>query len=135
MESGYIHIHDRVFPTLLAISEEEQSTGLMGQEWPPPIMSFLYASPRISKFWMKNTPSPLDIVFTCKGEVTQICKGEPFSTELIGDFKESDLIIEFPFGTVVTSGIRIGHKVGLVRPTSEELKKIIAEKYRGIVKI
>lgn len=135
MESGYLYIHDRVFPTLLAISEEEQAIGLMGQEWPPPVMSFIYGSPRITQFWMKNTPSPLDIVFACNGEVRQICSGEPFSTDLIGGYKPSDLVIEFPLGTVATSGIRIGHKVGLVRPTSEELKKIIAEKYRGIVKI
>lgn len=135
MESGYIYVHNNVFPTLLAISEEEQSHGLMGQEWPPPVMSFLYTYPRYNKFWMKNTPSPLDIVFCHQGTVTQICKGEPYSTDMIGDNKLSDLIVEFPHGTVVSSGIKLGHKVGLVKPTFAELKKIIAEKYRGIVKL
>lgn len=135
MEEGFIYIHDSVFPTLLAISDAEQAQGLMGQAWPPPVMSFVYAEPRITRFWMKNTPSPLDIVFCHNGKVRQICKGEPYSTTMIGDSKVSDLVIEFPYGTAVTSGIKLGHSVGLVKPTAEELKKIIAEKYHGIVKL
>lgn len=135
MESGYIYINDNVFPSLLAISEEEQAHGLMGQAWPPPVMSFIYASPKVTQFWMKNTPSPLDIVFSCNGVITQICRGEPHSTELIGDYRSSDLVIEFPLGTVLASGIKLGHKVGLVAPTPAELKRILAEKYPGIVKI
>jgi len=134
MESGYIYLHNSVFPTLLAISYEEQAQGLMWQEWPPPVMSFIYTQPKYNKFWMKNTPSPLDIVFCCHGEVTQICKGEPFSTEIIGDDKVSDLIVELPYGTVFASGVKLGHKVGLVKPTASELRKIIAEKYSAIIK-
>lgn len=135
MEQGYIHISNNIFPTLFAISEEEQAVGLMGKEWPPPVMSFIYTSPKYNKFWMKNTPSPLDIVFSHQGIITQICKGEPHSTAMIGDDRLSDLIIEFPHGTVISSGIKLGHKVGLVKPTAEELKRIIAEKYHGIIKI
>jgi uncharacterized membrane protein (UPF0127 family) len=135
MEEGIIYIHNNVFNTLIAVSEDEQAQGLMGQTWPPPVMSFVYAEPRVTKFWMKNTPSPLDIVFCHNGKVTQICKGEPYSTTMIGDNKFSDLVIEFPYGTAVTSGIKLGHSVGLVKPTVEELKKIIAEKYHGIVKL
>lgn len=129
MEQGYIYVHNNVFPTLLAISESEQSRGLMEQEWPPPIMSFVYAEPRFIQFWMHNTPSPLDIIFCRNGEIKEICKGEPHSTALIGS-TSSDLVIEMPFGTALSSGIRLGHKVGLVRPTSDELKKIFAEKCR-----
>jgi len=134
MESGYIYANDSVFPTLLAISEEEQSVGLMQQAWPPPVMAFVYAQPKYNKFWMKNTPSPLDIVFSHLGVITQICKGEPHSTAIIGDDRLSDLIIEFPYGTVAESGIKLGHKIGLVKPTADELKRIIAEKYHGIIK-
>jgi uncharacterized membrane protein (UPF0127 family) len=135
MEQGYIYIHDNVFPTLLAISEEEQAIGLMNQEWPPPVMSFIYTESKYNKFWMKNTPSPLDIIFSHKGKITQICKGEPYSTAMIGDNRLSDLIIELPYGTAINSGIKLGHKVGLVKPTFDELKRIIAEKYHGIIKI
>ena len=135
MEQGYIYISSNIFPTLLAISEEEQERGLMHEEWPPPIMSFVYEGPRVNKFWMKNTPSPLDIVFCNDGRVTQICYGEPHSTRMIGDDRYSDLIIEFPHGTVTTTGIKLGHSVGLVKPTPGELQKIIAEKRRSFIKI
>lgn len=135
MEQGYIYVASNVFPTLLAISTSEQAQGLMGKVWPPPVMSFIYTTSGVNKFWMKNTPSPLDIVFCHRGEIVQICKGEPHSTALIGANNLSDLVIEFPYGTVASSGIKLGHSVGLVKPTVDELKKIIAEKYHGIVKI
>jgi uncharacterized membrane protein (UPF0127 family) len=133
MESGFIYIHNNVFPTLLAISEEEQSKGLMYRDWPPPVMSFVYASPQLNRFWMKNTPSPLDIVFCCDGKIKQIAKGESFSTRAVGDF-ESDLVIELPYGTAKGSGIEVGQSVGLVRPTADEIKKIIAEKRNNFAK-
>lgn len=128
MNNGYIYISNNIFSTLLAISEREQQIGLMGQVWPPPVMTFVYSSPRVNKFWMKNTPSPLDIIFCSNGEVSQICFGEPHSTSIIGDDKVSDLVIEFPRGTVVSSGIKLGHYVGVVQPTTAELKKLIVEK-------
>ncbi len=135
MEQGYIYISNNVFPTLLAISSEEQSRGLMYEEWPPPIMSFVYAQPQIVKFWMKNTPSPLDIVFCHNGKVSQICYGEPYSTSMIGADKFSDLVIELPHGTADSTGLKINHPVGIVKPTHAELQKIFAEKYPGIIKI
>lgn len=127
MYEGYVYINSTVFPTLLAISGQDQQHGLMNIEWPPPVMSFVYSSPRVNKFWMKNTPSPLDIVFCCNGKVSQICIGEPFSTTTIGDDEGSDLVIEFPYGTVTASGIRLGHKVGIIKPTENELKEILAQ--------
>ena len=128
MEHGYIFLHNCVMPTLLAISEMEQQTGLMHQEWPPPVMSFVYTHPRINKFWMHNTPSPLDIVFCHDGKVSQIHAGEPFSTTAIGDNKFSDLVVELPYGTVDKLGIKIGHLTGIIKPTSEELLNIVAKK-------
>lgn len=135
MEEGFIYVYNNVFSTLLALSEKEQSIGLMNQEWPPPIMSFVYGSPKINKFWMHNTPSPLDIVFCYNDKVSQICYGEPYSTAMIGDNTFSNLVIELPHGTVESSGIKVGQSAGLVRPTLVELKNIIANKYQRIVKI
>jgi uncharacterized membrane protein (UPF0127 family) len=126
MREGYLYVGNNVFSTLLAISEQEQQLGLMGVAWPPPIMSFVYSTSRINRFWMKNTPSPLDIVFTHNGEITQICIGEPYSTSAIGDYKQSDLVIEFPLGTVVSSEMKLGNKVGIISPTKDELRKILA---------
>ena len=134
MEQGNVHINDNTFTSLLAISEKEQEHGLMYQPWPPPIMSFIYASPKVSRFWMKNTPSPLDIVFSCDGKITQIHKGEPYSTSVIGDHSVSDLIVEFPHGTVKDYSIKIGQSIGLLKPNRKELKKIFAEKYHIFIK-
>jgi uncharacterized membrane protein (UPF0127 family) len=134
MEQGYVFIHNNVFSTLLAISSEEQSQGLMHQVWPPPVMSFVYGAPCINKFWMKNTPSPLDIVFCCEGRICEIHYGEPNSTSIIGGDKPSDLVIELPHGTVDAAQIKIGQLVGLVKPTPTELRKLIAEKFEHFVK-
>lgn len=134
MESGTVFIGSNVFETLLAISFDEQAQGLMYVDPPVPVMSFVYASPQINRFWMAKTPAPLDIIFCNRGEVKQICYGEPHSTAMIGDYQFSDLVIELPFGTAYSSGIKLGHKVGIIKPTAEELRKIVAEKCYGIIK-
>ncbi len=128
MKSGYLYINDNVLETLLAISEQEQAQGLMGKKWLPPVMSFIYFQPKINKFWMHNTPSPLDILFCYKGVISQICKGEPHSTAMIGDNKFSDLVVELPAGTVKELNIKVGNFVKLAKPTVEELKIIVAAK-------
>lgn len=114
MKSGVVLIESHVFRTLLAISPSEQEKGLMFVDPPTPIMTFVYNSPSINKFWMKSTPAPLDIVFCCKNKVTQLCVGEPESTKLIGDDSPSDLVIEFPIGYVNKFNIKIGDYVELV---------------------
>jgi len=127
MKSGYLYIEDHVLPTLFALSSEEQSKGLMHQEWPPPTMSFVYLKPSVNKFWMKNTPSPLDIVFSHQGVINQIHHGESNSTRVIGDDMMSDLIVEFPRGTIESHNFKLGHRIGIAQPTLEELKKIILQ--------
>ena len=134
MKSGYLYIHNSVFPTLFALSDEEQQRGLMHQAWPPPVMAFVYDHPRVNKFWMKNTPSPLDIVFCCNGKISQIHHGVPNTTDMIGENKQSDLIIELPYGTVEMDQIGIGQTVGLVAPASNELIKVIGKKSPYFVK-
>ena len=134
MEQGYVYLHENIFPTLLAISSDEQQRGLMHQEWPPPVMAFVYGTPQINRFWMKNTPSPLDIVFCQNGKVAEICFGEPHSTEVIGT-KVSDLVIELPYGTVDSIGLKVGQSAGLIKPTPDDLRKIFAKKCSLFVKI
>jgi uncharacterized protein len=129
MKEGFIHLGEKVFPTLLAISQEEQAKGLMYAAWPPPVMSFIYIKPQINKFWMKNTPSPLDIVFCYNNKITQIHKGDPYSTSQIGDDSLSDLIIELPFGTISKSGIKLLSRAGLVHPSVEDLIHVLGNSY------
>lgn len=95
---NFIIINNVKFPTLLAITPEEHEVGLMWKPWPPPIMCFLFNEPEVRKFWMKNTISPLDIVFCRNNTIIDICHGEPLSEDHVGPNEEVDLVIEFPFG-------------------------------------
>lgn len=119
-----ISIKGQTFPAVVAVTKEEQSRGLMFQEWPPPIMAFPYtqASPR--RFWMKNTISPLDIVFCKSNHVIGIFKGEPLSTKLVGPDEPSDLVVELPAGTADQLGLQVGDYVGYA-PTKETLARQI----------
>jgi uncharacterized membrane protein (UPF0127 family) len=116
MISGTIHIDNNIFESLFALSDLEQMNGLMYCEADHPIMSFIYKYPKINKFWMKNVPVPLDIVFCCNGEVNQICYGKPLSTVSIGNDYYSDLVIELPVGMVEKSQIKLGHKANIIKP-------------------
>lgn len=93
-----IIINKNTFPTLVAVTREEHEKGLMHQPWPPPIMVFPYKSSNIRKFWMKNTCSPLDIVFANQGKVIDIFKGKPYDCTLLGPNVPVDLVAEFPLG-------------------------------------
>lgn len=132
MKTGVIYVANNLFETLLAISNEEQERGLMHIKPPVPVMTFVYDRPKINKFWMANTPSSLDILFCHNGKVTQICKGEPYSTSTIGDNKFSDMVIELPYGTVLDSKIKLGHEVGFIEPSDQELKNIASFKNKNI---
>jgi uncharacterized protein len=129
MQNGIICLANNLFETLLAISHQEQQQGLMYVEPPVPVMTFVYATPQVNRFWMANTPSPLDIVFCHQGQVKQICYGQPYSTLMIGDHQLSDLVIELPLGTTRSCGIKLGHNVRLLKPTQEELRKIVGSTF------
>lgn len=111
--NDFIKIKGKKILTLIALTEEEQETGLMGKKWPPPVMSFVYKNSGLRKFWMKNTPSPLDIVFCHKNKIISICYGEPNSTKLVGPEDNCDLVIEFPYGTCHNNGFKVGDYVNL----------------------
>jgi uncharacterized membrane protein (UPF0127 family) len=111
--NDYILVNGNKITTKLAITEDEQETGLMGQSWPPPVMSFPFETKAIRKFWMKNTPSPLDIIFCNSGRVLEIHYGEPYSQSFLGPNHPVDLVIEMPRGQAEKLGIAIGVKVKL----------------------
>lgn len=121
MKKGLIIIKNQELPALLAITSDEQSQGLMGVDFPPPNMAFIYNYAQYNTFWMKNTKCPLDIVFCLNGKVSKICKGEPYSTEIIdGGF--SDLVLEFPYGTC--DYLKIKEKDEVFLKTNPEIESI-----------
>jgi uncharacterized membrane protein (UPF0127 family) len=92
------------------ITKEEQQAGFQNNENPRcGAFPYLYGENR--KFWMKDTPKDLDIVFCNEGKVVHYCKGEALSEQLVGPDVCSDLVLEFPFGFCETFGIIIGDKV------------------------
>lgn len=113
MKSGYVNINNKTFSVVLALTNEEQEKGLMYQKYPHPNMAFVYGSPKVLSFWMKNTPSALDIVFCNNGEITKIAKGVPYSTEVVGNVV-GDLVIEFPINTCSANKFNVGDKVKLL---------------------
>lgn len=108
-----VYINDRYFPTLVARTPEEHSRGLMFKPFPTPVMCFPYNTASVRKFWMKNTISPLDIIFCKKNKIIAICAGKPLSTELVGPNEPSDLVIEMPLGTAAKNGFKVGDSVRL----------------------
>lgn len=111
--SDKVVIGSNTFDTLVAVTEEEHARGLMYKKWPPPVMIFPYKTAEVRRFWMANTPSPLDIIF-CKGyKIVDIKYGEPLSTKLIGPLEPVDLVIELPYGTAKNAGIKIGDDVSV----------------------
>ena len=119
-----VSIKGQIFPTLVAVTAQEQQRGLMFQKWPPPIMVFPYHKAGYHKFWMSNTPTPLDIIFAKGNSVIGIFNGEPLSTKLIGPDQPSDLVIELPAGTASNLGLSVGDYVGF-SPTQETLAKLV----------
>lgn len=125
--SDKIKIGKHVFNTLVAITEEEHAIGLMWKKAPAPIMSFPYEKAEVHKFWMQNTIAPLDILFCHGNKIIDIKKGSPYSIDLIGPDKETDLVVELPFGTVKEYNIAEGDYIEL-KYSMNTLSKKYAQK-------
>ena len=94
-----------------AITAKEQQIGLMWVDYPTPIMVFPYKKAEVRKFWMKNTVSPLELIFCNARKVIEIVSGIPFNEELIGPDNPCDLVIETPAGFCYRHNIKTGTDV------------------------
>lgn len=133
MNGDIIHIKDQSFHTLVAITPEEHSTGLMHKAWPPPVMCFPYKNAAYRSFWMRNTISPLDIIFCKDNKIISIHYGEPLTTHQIGPHVPSDLVIELPHGTAAKYGFSVGDSVRLSY-SQKTIARDIRTKFQGIFK-
>ncbi|MTJ12021.1 DUF192 domain-containing protein [Anabaena sp. UHCC 0187] len=101
----------------VAQTSEQQMMGLMYRPALPDNrgMLFVFPNPQPVKFWMKNVPVPLDMVFLHKGAVKYIqgsappCKKEPCST--YGPNVLIDQVIELRSGRAAELGLRKGDQV------------------------
>lgn len=102
----------------VAKTPSQQEKGLMFR---PPLaddrgMLFPFTPARPVAFWMKNTPSPLDIIFLLNGEVKAIarnattCKSDPCPTYPAGGVV-ADNVIEVRAGLTQELGLQEGDQI------------------------
>lgn len=104
-----------VFQVEMALKPEQQITGLMFRTSVPEDggMLFDWGTPRDSQMWMKNTLSPLDMVFINQdGTIRSIAEDTvPQSLAVIDSRGPVRATLELAAGTTARLGIRVGDKV------------------------
>jgi len=104
-------------PVEVARTEAERRHGLMYRKNLAADAGMLFVFPRSAhqRFWMKNTPTALDMVFI--GEDRRIVgiveDARPFSTEPRGVARMSRFVLEVHAGFARRHAIRVGNRVDL----------------------
>lgn len=109
-----------VFQAELAKTPAEQERGLMYRTDLKPDGGMLFAPypaaggpPRVATFWMKNTPTPLDIVFIrADGTIARIAENTvPFSEEMVSSGEPVAAVLELVGGRAAETGVSEGDTV------------------------
>jgi uncharacterized membrane protein (UPF0127 family) len=104
-----------LFNLEMAVTEEEQETGLMFRTAVPADggMIFDWGSPRDVPMWMENTLIPLDMVFVrADGTIGKIAENTvPMSLANIGSGGPVRATLELQSGITATLDIRVGDHV------------------------
>ncbi|ODP36719.1 hypothetical protein BFL28_04935 [Sphingomonas turrisvirgatae] len=109
-----------VFRVDVARTPAEQQHGLMFRTGIPADGGMLFApypaeggGPREASFWMKDTPSPLDIIFIRgDGTIAHIAENTvPFSTDQVRSGEPVAAVLEINGGRSAELGISVGDKV------------------------
>lgn len=101
----------------VARTPEQQEMGLMYRSSLPKNrgMLFPFEAPRYTRFWMKNTIIPLDMIFLSNGEIKAIfanvppCTSEPCQS--YGPSVQIDRVIELAGGRAKELGLKVGDRV------------------------
>lgn len=109
-----------VFRAEIARTPAEQERGLMFRTGLQPDFAMLFApypaaggGPHEANFWMKNTPSPLDIIYIrADGTIARIAENAvPFSETLLPSGEPVAAVLEIPGGRAAELGIGEGDAV------------------------
>lgn len=109
-----------LFRVELADTASEQAQGLMYRTDLKPDGGMLFApyppegnGPREASFWMRNTPSPLDIIFIrADGTIARIAENTvPFSEAPVPSGEPVAAVLEIPGGRAGELGIAEGDRV------------------------
>lgn len=103
------------FQVEVARTEGQQSRGLMYRKplAPDRGMIFPMRPPRQAAFWMKNTPSPLDIIFIAPGgKVLKVAAmATPYSLDAIDSDGPVEAVLEIRGGRAAEIGLLPGDRV------------------------
>lgn len=123
-----IQVGDKTVRMQLAVTSPEMQHGLMGRRdlGKEDGMIFVYEKPIQMSFWMRNTPTPLDIgFFNAAGVLEEVYPMYPFDeTSVQSRSDRLQLALEMNQGWYQASGVKPGAKI--------DLKQLIAAlKARG----
>lgn len=112
-----VRLGARVYTLEQATTPEQLAQGLMYRTHLSADhgMLFVFPSPTQTRFWMKHTLIPLDMIFLSGGRVIFIQRAVPPCPATLGDScptygpgKQVDQVIELPAGTAQAHGLRPG---------------------------
>lgn len=121
----------------LAVTLEEMRRGLMGRRdlQSKQGMLFVYRSPQSMSFWMKDTPTPLDIgFFTSDGVLREVYKLHALDERAVRA-RRTDLqyALEMEQGRFAELGIRVGDQLDLAAVSAAlEARGFAASGFAGI---
>jgi len=103
------------FEIELAETDQQRQVGLMHRTWLHPQAGMLFTyddGMKLRHFWMKNTPTPLDIIFfDHTGTVVHIIENTiPYSEEVLPSTKPAVAALEINAGLSEKLGIVVGMK-------------------------
>lgn len=104
----------RRFMIEIARTDGERDKGLMFRAAMPDDHGMLFVFPRAQRlrFWMKDTPLALDILFIDDGgRVGAIRRGTPWSPSIIDSGRPARYVLELKAGTAAMEGIRAGDRI------------------------
>lgn len=80
-------------------------------------MLFIFPTPSVQRFWMKNTPLPLDMLFITEDRHVAgvVADTHPFTTTPVGVDAPSQYVLEVHAGFCAQHGIAAGDAVEFVR--------------------
>ena len=133
-----IKVGDRTVQMQLAVFPLEMQHGLMGRRdlGPDQGMIFIYQKPERMNFYMRNTPTPLDIgYFTGDGRLREVYPMYPFDERTVSSRSEAiQFSLEMNQGWYTANGVKPGAQLDLkalaaaLKARGFELKEFKLEK-------
>lgn len=117
-----VRVGDKTARVQIAVRDDEMQRGLMERRdlAPDEGMLFVYARPQQMSFWMRNTPTPLDIGFFGRtGVLEELYPLHPFDeTPVRSRSNRLSLALEMNLGWFRANGIRTGAQLDLPAVTA-----------------